>query len=97
MSDEKRKPKLTLEQRFRKQSELIATEFLKEYLKKNKYEQGIRICEAPAAEAWVVLINDECWVAHCDDGFDDPDENFVFWGPLGKPYIHFPCPDGWPT
>lgn len=51
----------------------------------------IDVYEAPAAESWVVIFNDQAWVAASDR------EEFVFWGPLGKKPVSFNIPEKWPT
>lgn len=77
------------------QKRLIAREFNRIYsLRPGEYGSPT-VYEAPAAAAWVVLTRGECWVAQCGDGSES--EDFVFYGPLGKPAIKFALPEGWPA
>lgn len=48
------------------------------------------VYEAPAAGYWVVIAGAEAWAA------DGSEEEFVFWGPLGRHPITFPVPEEWP-
>lgn len=74
-----------------KQRGLIHKCFCDEYLKLfHRMSFDSLVYEAPAAESWVVIIGQECWVAASDR------EEFVFWGPLGKKPVSFNIPDGWP-
>lgn len=73
--------------------EIVEREFRREF---QKHQVGarfelppIKAYEAPAAEAWVVIIGTECWVASSDR------EEFVFWGPKGVEPISFELPEDW--
>lgn len=70
--------------------EIVKREFQNAHWK--MFGHGVQTCkayEAPAAEQWVVIINEVAWVASSDR------EEFVFWGPKGVEPVSFELPEDW--
>lgn len=69
-----------------RQLQVVEKEFKKAYAKVfSKIIQSVKAYEATQAEVWVVIADDQAWVA-----FQDVDE-FVFWG-QDKKCVSFPIP-----
>lgn len=64
-------------------SKKLMPKHIKEQFKQRFPKATITVYEAPAAEHWVVIVDDVAWVA--DQSLDE----FVFWGPKGKDAICF--------
>lgn len=72
-----------------RRTELVRKDFEREYLKRQGAQTVQHVYEAPAAGAWVIIADDQAWVATTDQ------DAFYFWGPLGKRPINFALPEGW--
>lgn len=79
-----------LREKQQRREDIISRSFREVYERLNSDKPAtLVVCEAPAAEAWVVIADDEAWVATSDR------DEFVFWGPLGKKPVSFNPPVDW--